>query len=330
MGSCQSAPRQVANPGEARPGVAGQPHRHGGAGAPGLPTQPVDRRRQQELEDEAFARRLVMEELAGLGAGGRSFRPGAASQGAAGAATAGSRALAGGARAVWAVCPYCETQNEVTASAVPVVMRCGSCSGQFQVALPSSMEGMGQGTGTSFQLCRRCGAMNQFPTPNAGQPMPNVLCGFCGHVAPATSRLRRGGLHNMESRLAERSLVELPPGFSHLHASGGPMVRINVGGQRRVVPLMLLLALMAEEAETGNPAQAADIEALPTRKLAGSENIGEQSKCLICLEEFGDGDDIKTLPCLHIYHQKCVEQWLRTDNSCPVCKTPIGHAAGLQ
>merc|ERR1719436_101167 len=107
--------------------------------------------------------------------------------------------------------------------------------------------------------------------------------------------------------------------------NGGPMVSINVGGQRRVVPLVPLLALMAEEADKGNPAQAADISALPTRTLENTEHLGEQTKCLICLEEFGDGDEVKTLPCLHIYHQKCVERWLGTDNSCPVCKTPIGQ-----
>jgi E3 ubiquitin-protein ligase RNF115/126 len=82
---------------------------------------------------------------------------------------------------------------------------------------------------------------------------------------------------------------------------------------------------MAEEADNSNAAQSSDIAALPTRKLDGTQRLGEQNKCLICLDEFGEGDDVKTLPCLHIYHQKCVEQWLRTDNSCPVCKTPIGQ-----
>lgn len=108
------------------------------------------------------------------------------------------------------------------------------------------------------------------------------------------------------------------------------MVRVNVGGQRRLIPLVLLLALMADEANKGNPAQGSDIAALPTQKLAAGANLGEQTKCLICLEEFKDGDDLKTLPCLHIYHQKCIERWLGTDNSCPICKTPIGAGGSRQ
>lgn len=112
---------------------------------------------------------------------------------------------------------------------------------------------------------------------------------------------------------------------NHAQMAPGPLVRITVGGQRRYVPLALLLALMNEQRD--NSANDADIAALPTRKLEGTQGLGEQTKCLICLEEFGNGDDIKTLPCLHIYHQRCVERWLHTDNSCPVCKTPIGQPA---
>merc|ERR1719210_96220 len=106
------------------------------------------------------------------------------------------------------------------------------------------------------------------------------------------------------------------------------MIEITVGGRRRAIPQERLLALVAQERIQGNPAQVSDIAALPTRKFAAAESLGEQTKCLICLDEFNDGDDVKTLPCLHIYHQKCIERWLNTDNSCPVCKTAIGDAHG--
>jgi len=99
-------------------------------------------------------------------------------------------------------------------------------------------------------------------------------------------------------------------------------VRIDINGQRRAVPLAWLLELM--HMERNNSANDSDIAALPTRTLADTTGLGEQTKCLICLDDFSDGDEIKTLPCLHIYHQACVERWLHTDNSCPVCKTPIG------
>lgn len=34
---------------------------------------------------------------------------------------------------------------------------------------------------------------------------------------------------------------------------------------------------------------------------------------------------MKTMPCMHMYHSKCIDRWLATSNSCPVCKTPIGQ-----
>lgn len=241
----------------------------------------------------------------------------------------------GSVRTARAQCPFCNMQNEFQAGAGsgddPVTMRCGHCSQNFQVALPPEFDsGSGRGASSSgsgrvrdnqLQICRRCGTMNQFPAPMPGQPPPDVLCGFCGHIAPVSQRRPRPDL---ESRLLEH------PAISTSDSQRGPLVRVNVGGQRRLVPLSVVLALMQREAEHSNPARSADIAALPTRKVKENDNMGEQTKCAICLEAFTDGDELKTLPCLHIYHQKCIEQWLPLDNSCPVCKTPIGNALPQQ
>ncbi|AED91576.1 unnamed protein product [Arabidopsis thaliana] len=44
-------------------------------------------------------------------------------------------------------------------------------------------------------------------------------------------------------------------------------------------------------------------------------------KCSICQEEYVDGDELGTIPCQHMYHVSCVQQWLRMKNWCPICKT---------
>lgn len=241
-------------------------------------------------------------------------------------------------------CPFCGTQNEFTISggsggSGPIKLRCANCSNHFQTALPrmslqpNGMHGginrEGGGRSSSghshrhnlLQICRHCGTWNQFPRPGPDQPMPDVLCGACGTLTPVTQHARREH-QTLEQILNNEIYLNSRRGLTR-HAEG-PMIQINVGGQRRTMPLSMLLALMAQERDQGNPAQVSDIAALPTRKLGASENLGEQSKCLICLDEFNDGDDVKTLPCLHIYHQRCIERWLSMDNSCPACKTPIG------
>ena len=48
----------------------------------------------------------------------------------------------------------------------------------------------------------------------------------------------------------------------------------------------------------------------------------EQKKCSICLEDL-IGTKIIYLPCFHFYHSKCIEQWIKNKNKCPLCKTEI-------
>lgn len=43
--------------------------------------------------------------------------------------------------------------------------------------------------------------------------------------------------------------------------------------------------------------------------------------CSICCEDFEDISEIKTLICKHIFHKKCVDDWLVISNTCPLCRT---------
>lgn len=44
--------------------------------------------------------------------------------------------------------------------------------------------------------------------------------------------------------------------------------------------------------------------------------------CPICLANFEVNDEVKSLLCLHRFHQSCVDKWLREKAICPVCKFP--------
>ena len=56
-------------------------------------------------------------------------------------------------------------------------------------------------------------------------------------------------------------------------------------------------------------------------KLNNEEKIPQNNKnCSICFNEFKNNDDIMILPCMHYYHEKCINQWFLKEKICPYCK----------
>ena len=50
-------------------------------------------------------------------------------------------------------------------------------------------------------------------------------------------------------------------------------------------------------------------------------------RCVICMIDFETDDKIKFLPCLHTFHQSCIDTWLLRSLICPSCMEPVD--AGL-
>jgi hypothetical protein len=51
----------------------------------------------------------------------------------------------------------------------------------------------------------------------------------------------------------------------------------------------------------------------------------EISQCSICLEDFSGDDEISTLKCLHIFHKKCIVNWGKYRQDCPMCRAKVDY-----
>lgn len=53
------------------------------------------------------------------------------------------------------------------------------------------------------------------------------------------------------------------------------------------------------------------------------KNDNNLFECRICLEEIKQEEKIKAIDCAHIFHESCIDPWLRQKPNCPICRTRV-------
>lgn len=65
---------------------------------------------------------------------------------------------------------------------------------------------------------------------------------------------------------------------------------------------------------------AEEVDKIPVSKLSRSD-AEKGNECAICLDPLKLNDQIKIIRnCRHIYHAYCINQWIVTNASCPLCR----------
>lgn len=63
------------------------------------------------------------------------------------------------------------------------------------------------------------------------------------------------------------------------------------------------------------------VEALPMFNFASLQGVKEGLECAVCLSRFEDADILRLLPkCKHAFHLDCVDTWLVSHSTCPLCR----------
>ena len=68
------------------------------------------------------------------------------------------------------------------------------------------------------------------------------------------------------------------------------------------------------------------LSSLPSRVFLGPTDAlqGDDAECSICCIEYEQGDEICLLPaCMHAFHPACIQSWLRSNATCPVCMRDV-------
>jgi hypothetical protein len=64
--------------------------------------------------------------------------------------------------------------------------------------------------------------------------------------------------------------------------------------------------------------------------LAVAEAKQAGAECAVCLADFRDGERLRVLPpCLHAFHIDCIDAWLQSAATCPLCRAAVSDPAAL-
>ncbi|GJN06422.1 hypothetical protein PR202_ga24151 [Eleusine coracana subsp. coracana] len=65
---------------------------------------------------------------------------------------------------------------------------------------------------------------------------------------------------------------------------------------------------------------AAAIALLPSFPYRRRRGVAD-AECAVCLGDLDEGQTVRRIPeCGHVFHRECIDVWLATNASCPVCR----------
>ena len=146
-------------------------------------------------------------------------------------------------------------------------------------------------------------------------------------LAAAKPALRRGDVDG-----GVRAAVDALSGFL---AAGPPTWTERLADNAGAILVVLIFgsAFAWSVYQTYEERRRREDYAAATRQLQVVEDLRDGSgafaaeSCPVCLEDFGPDRRARGLGCGHGFCQPCLDRWLESNNTCPVCRAPTSSAA---
>lgn len=87
----------------------------------------------------------------------------------------------------------------------------------------------------------------------------------------------------------------------------------------------IITQLLNQMDSTGPPPVSKDvIDALPIVSIT-EEQVDKKLQCSVCWEDFKLKEEVRQLPCQHVYHEMCIRPWLGLHGTCPICRQNLSN-----
>eukprot|EP00465_Bigelowiella_longifila_P001774 CAMPEP_0185253420 /NCGR_PEP_ID=MMETSP1359-20130426/2177_1 /TAXON_ID=552665 /ORGANISM="Bigelowiella longifila, Strain CCMP242" /LENGTH=306 /DNA_ID=CAMNT_0027835795 /DNA_START=245 /DNA_END=1165 /DNA_ORIENTATION=- len=101
--------------------------------------------------------------------------------------------------------------------------------------------------------------------------------------------------------------------------------------QNRVSAMRDIPLVRYEHPPENNDDDEDDDGAAADNGLVPQPNRVMNSRCVICMEDFEQGEELKLLPCGHGFHPACIDPWLQDHSErCPICNQSLIVQQNLQ
>ncbi|CAH8501340.1 unnamed protein product [Schistosoma margrebowiei] len=219
----------------------------------------------------------------------------------------------------------------------------------------ASSVGVSGGGGTTSPAC----VSNLFPfllavppPPTALLPLPSPVSNnpssdlsetlFAHYTAAAAAAAAVATDHSTVFSHRNSILPQVVPDPTSAATAAAAAAAVAAAAAAASVDQLLHLAVQLES-NNGRGLSKEELESLPIRlytskhsdSLSGDKqntticnevktntqnDVSECDRCMICLDDYADSQQIRQMRCLHEFHANCVDKWLKTKRTCPLCR----------